>query len=286
MDCVASERCRWLAFGLGIHELGLPDGGVGAASNFMDMMLQMVQSTLLNVEPATRFGNLAFSRLLRSLTLVLANGASPNARLLVQERYVDPTRWDFLVWHSIMTSPGVPIQALWLLFLLHGADVNFHLTFRKPTLEICEDSEDVQDVGNKEDGEAGSCAHWAPNASERPHMLMSGQFGRERVEPFSPVAVAEDHGGIVELARSQNWTVSLLDIVSFWFPEDAKTFRKLIELNESHGDERDDMRKLRRDYGFDLDNWQAGEWEIPRPLLQPCSGSSRLKVKAGSSKGS
>jgi hypothetical protein len=197
-----------------------------------------------------------FDRLLRSLASCLANGTSANA-LIHHKKDIGRTEsvWRNLIWHSILiTKLTAPHGPLWLLFLLHGADTNFWLTF-----QTCSNDGDVEVNGSK-------------------LLSVSGQFGADKHQIYSPVLIREDHGGIVELAKSQDWSVSLRDIVLFWFPAHAQAFQRLIDLNETRAGNPspEETKVLRREYGFDLESWQPDVWEISKPLFKSWTGISEI----------
>lgn len=285
VQCLPSDFCRVKGLELGINELWPVDDGVGTASLSPDTMLHLVTSSIqfLHVPSillSLRHGrpktaSKAVDRLVQTLTLALAKGASPNSKLHAlppehpsARQTPDITAWQILVWNSIMMGEdlGIPIRALWLLFLIHDADTNTQLTFERleDHTRTSADS-DLQEFADK--------------GQEGPQLVMSGKFGKESRELFEPVVVAENHGGIVDLAKSQGGTVSLRDIVSLWFPDHAEEFRNVIDLNESRVGKpsADELRFLRQKNGFDLDKWQAREWEIPQPLFKSWSGHSRIK---------
>lgn len=286
ITCLPSDYCRWTGFELGINELWPMDDGIDTASFSPDTMLHLVSNS---IQFLYSFSNLlpfhdgrsgtnskAIDRLVQTLTLTLAKGASPNSKphglpyaCHSTRQTHDITVWQSLVWNSVMAGEDLrmPIRDLWLLFLIHDADTNIQLTFKRhedhPTK--CADS-NLQEFADK--GQQG------------PQLIMSANFGTERRELFTPVVVAENHGGIVDLAKSQGGTVSLRDIVSLWFPDHAEDFRNVIDLNESRVGKpsAEELRCLRQKHGFDLDKWQAREWKIPQPLLKSWSGKSEIKV--------
>lgn len=285
INCVPSDYCRWTGLTLGINELWPADDGVDTATFSPDAMLHLVSGSMqcLYWSPnLSHFHNgrsgiesKAVDRLVQTLTLTLAKGASPNSKPpgLPYERHSaqqipDITAWQFLVWNSILAGEElrIPIRDLWLLFLIHDADTNIQLTFKRQQdyPRKCADS-DLQE--------------FADIGQEGPQLIMSGKFGKKSRELFTPVVADENHGGIVDLAISQGGTVSLRDIVSLWFPEQAEDFRNVIDLNESRVGKpsAEELRCLRQKYGFDLDRWQAREWKIPQPLLRNWSGDSDIR---------
>lgn len=286
IHCRPSDYCRWTGFEQGINELWPADDGIGTASFSPDTMLHLVTSSIQYFHwfPYLLFhdgrsgtdSKVIVDRLVQTLTLTLAKGASPNSkphglpyRSHSRHQTPDITVWQFLVWNSIVAGAEstMPIRALWLLFLIHDADTNIQLTFMRQEdyPKDCADSDSDSDLQGF--------------ADEGPQLIMSGKFGIERRELFTPVVVAENHGGIVDLAKSQGGTMSLRDIVSLWFPDHAEDFRNVIDLNERRigKPSAEELRCLRQKHGFDLDNWQAREWEIPRPLIKNWSSGSSIK---------
>lgn len=202
--------------------------------------------------------NRKVDRTLRTLAYALGMGASPNTP--IYDRQGNISLWQLTIWRSIVASGSyISPVPVWLLFLLHGADPFFSLTF---------------DISS--DDETGG-------ADDR-RFRVTGRFGYEEHVLCSPVYICEDHGGIAELARRQNWTVSLRDIVSVWFPAHAEAFHRLIGLNEERIGEPspEELKDLRREFGFELDSWQPVDWELPKPLLQSWTGESRvLHIQGG-----
>lgn len=283
INCRPSDYCRWTGFELGIYELWPMDDGVGPASFSPDTMLHLVTSTIqfrhrsLDSHPfhygLPGIDSKVVDRLVQASTLALAKGASPNVKppelsCLRDDSHIlqisNITQWQLVTWNCIIAGAELrmPIQAMWLLFLIHGADTKIQLTFRRHSR-----------ISADRDLQGFAC-----EGQEGPQLIMSGKFGKKKRELFTPVVVAENHGGIVDLAKSQGGIVSLRDIVSLWFPDQADDFRSVIDLNENRVGKpsAEELRCLRQKHGFDLDNWQVREWKVPQPLLKSWSGESEI----------
>lgn len=200
-----------------------------------------------------KFPRRHFDRLLRSLATCLADGTSADSLMFIGEFEVPVSFWQHLVWSSIVTSgPKASPAPVWLLFLLHGAEQIFTLSFE----QSCNFSE-VDKQGKL--------------------ISMTGQWGLDKHEVHSPIYVHEDHGGILELAKAQKWSVSLRELTSFWFPMYAEKFRRIHDLYDHSVDlPVEGMMDLRREFGLDPASWRTQVWEIPRPLIRSWEGISYI----------
>lgn len=257
ITCQSSDHITMTALSQGLYECW-PAGEIDEV--VCDVILHEIQTSLMSyhISRGSGFDDEvpSFDRLLRSLTCCLASGTSANAPIhhsnIIQPKV---NVWHNLIWHSIWTSKfTAPHGPVWLLFLLHGADTNFWLTFERSP-----DDGATEENGSK-------------------LLSVIGQFGAGKHQPYLPLMIHENHGGIVDIAKAQDWSVSLKDIVSFWFPAQAHVFRRLIDLNETaigkHSPE--DLKGLRREYGFDLESWQPQEWGISEPLFKSWTGISQI----------
>lgn len=188
-----------------------------------------------------------FDRLLRSLAMCLADGASANSVMLTDEKFVSISVWENLVWHSLVTAtPQASVVPVWLLFLLHGANIDFTLNLTQ------------------------SCNFSTRDKSAK-LILMKGHWGSDKRQVHSPILIDEDEdsGGIVELARSQDWSVSLKELTYFWFAPYADKFRRIYELLENTSDiSVEGLQDLRRELGLDPQCWQSRMWGDPQSLLK------------------
>lgn len=182
--------------------------------------------------------------------------------MLIRETFVSVSRWQNLVWHNIVTTTDLPasVAPVWLLYLLHGADRSFTLSFE----QSCNFST------------TDKCAKL---------IIVTGHWGQDQHQVHSAIYIREDedHGGIMELAKSQDGSVSLKEIACFWFPAYADKFGSIYDLYESNDDmPTESLKGLRRDLGLDPEFWQSHTWDDPRPLLR-CrwEGDSRILHRPG-----
>lgn len=186
-------------------------------------------------------------RLLHSLAVCLAEGTSANSLMVIRGPDVPVSVWENLVWQCLVTVKlRTSVAPVWLLFLLHGANRNF-------TLELSQ-----------------SC-----NFSRRDKctklVLMTGYWGPAKRQVHSSIFIDEDEDsdGILELAKSQNYSVSLKEITYFWFASYADSFRRIYELYENTSDITiEGLQDLRRELGLDPQCWQSRIWDETQSLLR------------------
>lgn len=203
-----------------------------------------------------------FDRLLRSLAICLADGTTANSHMLIYETFVTVSRWQNLVWHSIVTTTdySASVAPVWLLYLLHGADRTFTLNFEQ------------------------SCNFSSVDRGAK-LVIVTGRWGQDQHQVHSPIHIREedDDCGILELAKRQKSSISLKEIACFWFPAYADSFRGIFDLYENDIDiPMESLKDLRRDLGVDPEFWQSRTWDDPRPLLR-CrwEGDSQILRRSG-----
>lgn len=203
-----------------------------------------------------------FDRLLRSLAICLSDGAEADSLMLIDETFVSVSRWQNLVWHSIVTTTdsSASVAPVWLLYLLHGADRSFTLSFERS----CNFSS------------IDRCSNF---------IILTGHWGQDKHQVHSPISIREedDDDGILELAKRQNWSVSLKEIACFWFPAYADRFRGIYDLYENNVDiPMESLKDMGRDLGLDPEFWQSRTWDDPGPLLRcKWEGDSRILRRPG-----
>lgn len=195
-------------------------------------------------------------RLLHSLAVCLAEGTSANSLMVIRGPDVPVSVWENLLWQCLVTVKlRTCVAPVWLLFLLHGANRDF-------TLELSQ-----------------SC-----NFSRRDKctklVLMTGHWGPAKRQVHSSIFIDEDEdgGGILELAKSHNYSVSLKEITYFWFASYADSFRRIYELYENtSGITIEGLQDLRRELGLDPQCWQSRIWDETQSLLRSeWEGTSRI----------
>lgn len=203
-----------------------------------------------------------FDRLLRSLAICLSDGAEANSLMFIHKTFVSVSRWQNLVWHNIVTTrdSSASIAPVWLLYLLHGADRSFTLSFER------------------------SCNFSSTDKCSK-LVIVTGHWGSDKHQVHSPISIREDgdDGAILELARCHNWSVSLKEIACFWFPDYADRFRSIYDLYEINPDHpMAKLKDLRQDLGLDPACWQNRTWNDPQPLFR-CrwEGASRILHRPG-----
>lgn len=217
----------------------------------------------LGTEMRSHSSKSPFDRLLRTLATCLADGISSNSLTPIDESdgLANVSIWQTLVWDSFMKAGGGPGSAapVWLLFLSYGANRDFTLSFEQ------------------------SC-----NFSETDHrgklVRVTGYWGPDKTRVHSPISLHdEDRSGILELAKRQNWSISLKELTYFWFPPFADRFRRIYELYESNVDTPiQGLSDLRRELGLDPECWQTQIWDGPRPQPQyVLEGTSGIVQESG-----
>lgn len=176
---------------------------------------------------------ISFDRFLRSLATCLGYGASANSPLLGREYRTNLSIWQQLVWQGIMDKRLEYPALVWLLFLLHGADRSFTISFEK------------------------SCIFSGIDKSGK-LVLVTGHWGPDKQQVHSPIFCPEGDGGILDPGKSQAWSLSLKELTYLWFPTHADKFRKVYELYESYADvPMEKLKELRRELGLDPEFWQT-----------------------------
>lgn len=228
-------------------------------NNFKETILHLVTLSLTRGWPSVnhRSPEFPFDRLLRTLAICFADGASANSPMPARERFVPVSVWQNLVWDSIISTgifPRTFIAPLWLLFLLHGADTDFTLSF-EPT------------------------CNFSSRDKQGKLILLTGQWGASKCQVHSPMQIhggegedaseGPDEGKILELAKRQNWTLSLKELTYLLFPTYAENLRRIYDLYESSVDiPKERVSDLRRELGFDPECWQTQTWKDSSPWLR------------------
>jgi hypothetical protein len=245
--CRPEDCCILVALEHGLYELWSENA---LDENLRMVMLPIIMYTLMTYCLGGRWrapNPPPFDRLLRSLAICFADGLSVNSPLRPVGAHVPTSFWQNQVWHSIVTTkPQVSIAPVWLLFLLYGADRSFTLTLEP------------------------SCNFSTKDKCTKLIMVTS-YWGPEKCQIHSPILIdeVEDSRGIMELAKSQNWSLSLKDITYLWFASYADSFRRIFELYENTADiPSESLRDLRRELGFDPECWQTQMLGDPQPFLQ------------------
>lgn len=198
-------------------------------------------------------GSTPFDRMLRTLATCLAYGTPTNTLIWAEKSHVSVTVWQTLVWHCVVTPTfRASLVPAWLLFLLHGAEQKFTLKFE----QTCNFSQ-IDKSGKL--------------------ISVTGLWGTQSEQVHSPIFIHEDHGGIVELAKMRDWSVSLMDIIDFWLPRHVEKFRRIDHLlGEGKVLPEDQLQNLKLDFGFDLASWREQVWDVPEALFQSWEGHSVL----------
>lgn len=254
VDCPSATIVVLEAVGYGLHELWPAEV---LDESLREIALHLIEESLASYSSVCRDYFLdpkpPFDRLLRSAAKCLADGTSPNSLVRVDANHVPVTVWQNLAWGSIISSnPRASFAPVWLLFLLHGANQDFTLTFERSC-----NFDEVDKTGKL--------------------VTVEGRWGSEKRQVHEPIFVREDHHRIFGLAKCQDWSVSLRDITYFWFPKHVEQFRRVYDLHENgNGSFLENLEDVRRDLGLDPQLWRNREWEIPQSLFQDWEGSSEI----------
>ena len=100
------------------------------------------------------------------------------------------------------------------------------------------------------------------------------QVGMEQEEKLNEIYVDADSESIIEFAREKGWTLSLRDIVEYWFPKRAKVLQELIDRNAGRRGEpdEDEVKKLKAMSHLDLDVWKGLSYEKDKCLFTSFKG--------------
>lgn len=238
-------------------------------NNLKGTILHIVMSSLtrgwFNVDH--RSSKFPYDRVLRTLATCLAAGASANSLIPASGSFLLPISvWQNLVWDSIMSTKIFALTFLapvWLLFLLHGADRDFTLRFEQTS-------------------------NFSARDKQGKLILLTGQWGASKSQVHSPMQINGGEGGdasedsddgeFLELARRQNWSISLKELAYFWFPTYEEKLRRIYDLYESSVDiPMEKVSNLRRELGFDPECWQTQTWNISQaPLDYNLEGTSDI----------
>lgn len=217
----------------------------------------------LGMEMRSHSSKSPFDRLLRTLATCLADEIPSNSLTPINKSdgLVNVSVWQNLVWDSLLRPGEEPgsVAPVLLLFLSYGANRDFTLSFEQ------------------------SC-----NFSETDHrgklVLVTGYWGPDKSRVHSPISLHdEDRSGILELAKRQNWSVSLKEFTYFRFPPYADRFRRIFDLYESNVEtSMQELSDLRRELGFDPKYWQTQTWDGPQPGTQyVLEGTSSILQQSG-----
>jgi hypothetical protein len=109
-------------------------------------------------------------------------------------------------------------------------------------------------------------------------VAVEAKYGQDKEVIFSRIYVPSNSGGILDLARDNNWSLSLRDLIQFRFPESAERMQRLLDLNANRlgSSSPEELAALTAEYGFDLESWRSVDYEVPKPLFETWSGTTRL----------
>lgn len=241
-----------LAVEYGLYEFSRP----GKTPDFLlELMLDRVVEELSHAWYTKNYlawqGQPPFDRLAITLATCLAYGVPTNTLIWVKKSHVSVTVWQNLVWHCIVTSTfRASLVPVWLLFLLHGAEQNFTLKFE----QTCNFSQ-IDKSGKL--------------------ISVTGLWGTQNEQVHSPIHIHEDQDGIVELAKVQDGSVSLLDIIEFWLPRHVEKFRRIHHLVGEGKVLPKDPQQL-QNLKIEFASWHDQGWDIPEALFQSWEGHSEL----------
>ena len=147
-------------------------------------------------------------RLLSTLAFYFEIGGNPNCEVrrrgIMKAASRARTYWHICLWHAIVHGFGNISEFVLKLFLLHGADSEFRLRFRRPP---------------RQDGRFTG------------YVLVHGEFGADRIRPFDPIFLPDAPDGITGLARCRGGLVSLEELLDLGYPRRSPCFRDLINRN-------------------------------------------------------
>jgi hypothetical protein len=198
------------------------------------------------IEAAWHLVSVSVDRQVKTLGYCFEHGISANSRggfsgtASAWQRIV----WTFMQMRPRWRRPDLEFEPVIRVFLLYGAEPHFWLRFGP---------------------------RYRSNAGQEVVRVIL-QVGMEREEPFYEIYVDVNTEGIVKFAKEKGWTLSLRDIVEYWFPKRAKVLQELIDRNAARqGDPaEDEVKKLKAMSHLDLDVWKGLSYEKDKYLFTPC----------------
>ncbi|KAI9768161.1 MAG: hypothetical protein M1840_004991 [Geoglossum simile] len=215
-DYHPSMHIRFYAAQYGLYEYLLGSAADGAVEPRRHREHDETLGFALTVAHGFPSTYFSLDRFLKTLGYCFENGIAANSR---GGHWGPVTYWQHIPFES---------EPLIRVFLLYGADPYFWLRFEPDHRSI----------------EFRGAVRVAP------------QFGTARAEPFHAIYIDMHSGGILDFARENGWTLSLRDIVGYWFPKRAKVLQELIDRNTARQQAdptEDELKVLKARPDFDLD---------------------------------
>jgi hypothetical protein len=162
--------------------------------------------------------------------------------------------WQRVIWTLMTTSPSwkaLEFEPMIRVFLLYGAEPYLWLRFGP---------------------------RYKSNKGEK--LVRVGlQVGAEREEPFNAIYIDPNSECIVGFAKEKGWTLSLRDIVEYWFPKRAKVLQELIDRNATRqvDPEEGEVEKLKAMSHLDLNVWKGLSYERDKCLFSYFKVEDNLK---------
>jgi hypothetical protein len=244
LDCHPSMQIRFCAMKYGLYEYFLrntADGVVELHHRHLerDEMLSFALTTVSN----PYYFSIIQDRLVKTLGYCFEHGISANSCGGFSRT---PSCWQRVIWTLMATieewkAPGFEFEPLIRVFLLYGAEPYFWLRFG-PRYRNKEGQEFIRVVP---------------------------LVGPEREEEFNEIYIDVDSEGIIQFAKEKDWTLSLRDIVEYWFPKRAKVLQELIDRNAARrGDpDEDELKELKAMPHLDLNVWKGLSYEEDKCLF-------------------
>jgi hypothetical protein len=178
--------------------------------------------------------------------------------------------WQRVIWTLVATiegwrASGFEFEPIIRVFLLYGAEPYFWLRFG-PRYRNNDGQEFIRVVPQV--------------GTEGEEKVL--RFRPEREGESNEIYIDVDSEGIIQFAKERDWTLSLRDIVEYWFPKRAKVLQELIDRNAArHGDpEEDEVKELKAMSHLDLDVWKGLGYEEDKCLFTSFMDKKELE-KAG-----
>jgi hypothetical protein len=255
-DCHPSTQIRYYAIKYGLYEYFSRNAAAGVVGLRRHREPDIVLP--LTLEGGLECGDLSVDRLVKTLGYCFEHGISANysGSFLRDASYWQRTVWTIMKAQGSWMPPILEFEPVMRVFLLYGAEPHFWLRFG-PRYR----SNKGQDV-----------------------VRVVPQVGMERNEPLREIFVDANTEGIVKFAKEKGWTLSLRDIVEYWFPKRAKVLQELIDRNAARqGDPtEDEVEKLKAMSHLDVDVWKGISYEKNKCLLMSYKDFTVEREREGS----
>jgi hypothetical protein len=242
ISCHPSAHVRFYAVEYGVYEYLSTRPAIGVQVHQHGERDEILPLALHVVSDSPQF-KISQDNLTKILGYCFEHGISANSKggLLGKG-----TCWQRALWTLMATPPSwkafhFEFEPIIRVFLLYGADPNFYLTF-----------------GSR---------HTSYNGKEL--IKVVPKIESEGIGLFDAVCIDANSEDIVGLAEEKGGTLSLREIVKYWFPKRYKVLQELIDRNVARQGYRQDgeLEGLKGRSHMDLDVWKGLTYEKDKCLF-------------------